>query len=97
MLADSGRAHRLERLVHAAGAAREEELLLRPEEAEDVRLRDAGAPRDVLGGRAVQPALGELVRAASRIVFAALSAAMRVLMAMRRKFVTTHYAVKASC
>jgi hypothetical protein len=38
----------------------EEELLLRAEEAEDVRLRDAGAAGDVLGGRAVQAADREL-------------------------------------
>ena len=52
---------RLERLAEAAGDGRLEELLLRAEEAEHVRLRDAGASRDLLGRRAVQAALGELV------------------------------------
>ena len=50
----------LERLAEAAADRGLEELLLRPEEAEEVGLRDAGPPGDVLGGRAFEPALGEL-------------------------------------
>ena len=50
----------LEHVAEAAPDGLEEELLLRAEEAEDVRLRDAGPAGDVLGGRAVQPADREL-------------------------------------
>ena len=56
-----GRAlEQLERLAEAAADGGDEELLLRAEEAEEVRLRDAGPPGDVLGGRALEAALGEL-------------------------------------
>src|ERR687885_1180295 len=49
-----GRAlERLQRLAHAARDGRLEELLLRPEEPEDVRLRDAGRLRNRLGGGAM--------------------------------------------
>ena len=72
-LADGGLAHRLERLGHAARGARQEELLLRAEEAEDVRLRDAGPLGDVLGGRAVEPARGELVAGGLEDLLAPLS------------------------
>src|SRR5438105_11026998 len=44
----------LERLAQTAGDRRLEELLLRPEEPEDVRLRDAGSPGDLLRRGAVQ-------------------------------------------
>ena len=39
---------------------REEELLLRVEQAEEVRLRDAGVAGDRVGRGAVQAVLGEL-------------------------------------
>src|SRR6185437_961911 len=47
--------------LEAALERREEEVALAREEAEDVRLSDADATRDPLHGRAVQPAVGELV------------------------------------
>ena len=50
----------LERLAEAAGDDGLEELLLRPEEPEDVGLRDAGPAGDVLGRGPGKPALGEL-------------------------------------
>src|SRR2546430_3498861 len=55
-----GALERLQRLAHAACDGGLEELLLRPEEPEDVRLRDAGPLCDLLRGRAVQAAGGEL-------------------------------------
>ena len=61
---DVGAAAVLEREPGAGEAApddREEEVLLRPEQLEDVRLRDAGPPGDRLGGRADQPAVRELL------------------------------------
>ena len=54
-----GVAEELERLLHAALDGRDEELLLRPEEPEEVRLRDAGRRGDVLGRRAVEAAARE--------------------------------------
>jgi hypothetical protein len=50
----------LQRLAEAAGDARLEQLLLRAEEAEEVRLRDAGPTGDVLRGRALVAELGKL-------------------------------------
>ena len=47
-------------MAEAAPHGLQEELFLRPEETEDVRLRDAGAAGDVLGRRAVQAADREL-------------------------------------
>ena len=49
----------LERLAEAARDDGDEELLLRPEEPEDVRLRDARPAGDLVGRGAVEPALGE--------------------------------------
>src|SRR5206468_1119825 len=54
------RVHHLERPAQAALDRRHEELLLRAEEAEDVRLRDPGSPGDCLGRAAVEPMSGEL-------------------------------------
>ena len=51
---------RLERLAEAPRDRRLEQLLLRAEEAEDVRLRNACIPSDFLGRRGGEPALGEL-------------------------------------
>src|SRR4029453_19452498 len=59
-LALRGLLERLERLAEAARDDADEELLLRPEEPEDVRLRDACPGRDDLGRGSVQPVLGEL-------------------------------------
>jgi hypothetical protein len=50
----------LERLAEAAGYGRLEELLLRPEQAEEVGLGDAGPPGDVLGRGALEAVVGEL-------------------------------------
>jgi hypothetical protein len=58
--AGGGGVHHLERPAHAAFDRRDEELLLRPEEPEDVRLRDPGGLRDRLGRAAVEPVRGEL-------------------------------------
>src|SRR5712691_1470741 len=55
-----GFAEHLERLLEAALARRDEELLLRPEEPEQVRLRDPDAPGDGVGRRAGEAVLGEL-------------------------------------
>ena len=49
-------------VIDRALGGRQVELLLRPEEAEQVGLRDAGRAGDVLGRGAVQPLDGELVR-----------------------------------
>jgi len=49
-----------ERVAEAAADGCDVELLLRPEEAEEVRLGDACALRDVLGRRAFEAAVGEL-------------------------------------
>src|SRR5919109_1433615 len=56
-----GRLEHLQRLGQATLYCGDEELLLRPEEAEEVRLRDAGASRDLVGRRSVQSALREEV------------------------------------
>ena len=53
-LPSAARWNDLERLAEAARDDGDEELLLRPEEPEDVRLRDAGPPGDLLGRGAVQ-------------------------------------------
>src|SRR5207248_10330220 len=50
----------LERLAEAPGNRRLVQLLLRPEETEQVGLGDAGPPGDVLGRGALVAALGEL-------------------------------------
>ena len=50
----------LERLPEAAPDGHLEELLLRPEQAEEVGLGDAGPPGDVLGRRPLVAGLGEL-------------------------------------
>ena len=47
--------------LEAALDRRQEQLALVAEQAEHVRLCDADAPRDPVDGRAVQPAVGELV------------------------------------
>ena len=62
----------LERLAEAAGDDRREELLLRAEEPEHVRLRDPGPPGDVLGRGAVEPARGELLERRVEDLLAAL-------------------------
>jgi len=49
----------LERLPEAPGDDRGEQVLLRPEQTEDVGLGDAGAASDVLGRGTVEPVLGE--------------------------------------
>src|SRR5215217_7301351 len=49
------------RLVEALPRRREVELLLRPEEAEQVRLRDPRAACDCIRRSAVEPAEGELL------------------------------------
>ena len=54
-------AAKIERAVEAAAYRLEVQLPLRAEEAEQVGLRDAGAARDRIGRRAVQPVLGELL------------------------------------
>jgi hypothetical protein len=51
----------LQRLGEAPLDGGEVELLLRPEQAEEVRLRDPRASRDLVGRRAVEPALREQV------------------------------------
>src|SRR5438094_3491695 len=56
-LAGGGFLEELERLAQAAPDDLDVELLLRAEEAEEVRLRDAGPPRDRVGRRAVEPVL----------------------------------------
>ena len=58
--AGSGGTERVERPCEAVVDDGDEELLLRPEEAEEVGLRDARAARDRVGGRAVEPAQREL-------------------------------------
>src|SRR5438067_5458581 len=60
-LAGGGVLEELERLAQAAPDDLDVELLLRAEEAEEVRLRDAGPPRDRVGRRAVEPVLPELL------------------------------------
>jgi hypothetical protein len=51
--------HQLERLAEAPRDDCEVQLLLRAEEPEDVRLRDARPLRDLLGRGAVEAVLGE--------------------------------------
>src|SRR4029077_11504768 len=55
-----GALEELERVAVAPADGSEVEVLLRSEEAEEVRLGDAGPAGDVLGGRALVAALGEL-------------------------------------
>src|SRR4051812_21671958 len=60
-LAGRGFLEELERLAQAAPDDLDVELLLRAEEAEEVRLRDAGPPRDRVGRRSMEPVLSELL------------------------------------
>src|SRR5207342_3050463 len=60
-LAGRGLLEDLERLPQAAAHALEVELLLRAEQAEEIRLGDTGLARDLVGRRAVKPVLAELL------------------------------------
>ena len=75
-----GALEELERVAVAAADGRDVELLLRPEEAEEVRLGDARPLRDVLGRGALE-ARGRRTRsrAASRIVSLRSAAERRVV------------------
>ena len=63
---------RLERLAETAGHGRLVEVLLRPEQAKDVRLGDAGPLGDLLGRGCVEPAFGELDHGGLEDLFPAL-------------------------
>ena len=83
--AGRGRLHHLERPAHAALDRRGEELLLRPEEAEDVGLRDPDRPGDRLGRAAVRArARRTPTSAASRISSRRSSALFRSATGMAR-------------
>jgi hypothetical protein len=82
-------------LAEAAVADGDEERLLRPEEAEDVRLRDAGAAGDVLGRRSVEPALGELLERRLEDLLVPLVLRLPLLRDHEAcRLVLTHYLVK---
>ena len=82
----------LERLAEAPSGRGLEELLLGAEEAEEVRLRDAGPPGDVLGRRAFEAALGELDQGRVEDVVLALRRCQPYCHG--RKLVMTHNLVK---
>ena len=66
-------------MLEAAIDAGEEQLALGPEEPEQVGLGDAGLARDVLGGRAVVAAVGELPEADLDDLLAALLGGRRAM------------------
>ncbi len=57
----SGFPHQLDHPLEAALDRGDEQLALGAKQAEHVRLRDADAPRDLVDGRAMEAAVGELV------------------------------------
>jgi hypothetical protein len=67
----------LERVAVAAADRRDVELLLRSEEPEEIRLRDAGPLRDVLGRGALEAAVGELDQGGVENIVTAFEAAER--------------------
>ena len=81
-------------MVDRAPRRREVELLLRAEEPEEVRLRDAGRPRDVLGRGAVQALDGELVRGGDQDGLAALVGGLAV---GRRRHSSEYSLTSSSC
>src|SRR5581483_174507 len=73
------------------------ELLLRAEEPEDVRLRDAGAAGDVLGRGAAVALLGELGERGVEDLLAPLLPRLPLRRNHRGGLVITHNLVKSLC
>ena len=80
---------RLQRVAQAALDGRQEQLLLRPEQPEQVWLRDPGAARDVLRGRAVQAGRANS-RCAAATICSRRSAALIRVVVLTAKEVSTH-------
>src|SRR5581483_8708904 len=87
----------LERLAEAAGDDGGEELLLRAEQAEDVRLRDAGPAGDLVGRGAAEACLRKHRRCGVEDLLAPHR--LRLPLGARRchapKIVVTYYCVKS--